>query len=511
MDFEATDFLDLKQRKELSLVTLTQDKIKQEHIFKGFDLSIDVKSKFKPKFCLLPSKEQSFFSTNTLAKLKPLPHGQPAPNNRLISLVIPVYNRDTYLKATIDSILAQTYTDFELILWDDGSTDNSLAIATEYARKDSRIRVFSCADNTGQGTALVRAISQTSGKYLGTVDSDDLLHPEALAKTLEVLESDSDVGMVYTDHLVIDESGKNKGIGKRCLIPYSPKRLLIDFMTFHFRLMRRDVYDVSGGFDANLGTAEDYDLCLRLSEITKVVHLAEPLYYYRWHPNNISQTQQLKQIKCSIIAVNKALQRRSLSQKLRLEVKLNPSFIFQRQTKVANKIWGIGLSKTGTSSLNSALNLLGIPSIHFPRSIEQLKEFDGATGIPVALNYKQLDRLYPGSKFILTIRNPSNWLRSSKAQQKWLDRVGGDNISDGIIEPISQFYGQREYNPSLWLAAYNLHLKSVMEYFHQRESDFLILDICNSQGWSELCSFLDCATPTVPFPHENRRKKPQLV
>jgi glycosyltransferase involved in cell wall biosynthesis len=510
MDFDATEFLDLKQRKELSLVTLTQEKIKQERISQGFDHSIDVKVKFQPKFYLHPTKEQNLFSTNTLAKLKPLPHVQSAPNNRLISLVIPVYNRDSYLGATIDSILAQTYTNFELIIWDDGSTDCSLDIAQGYAQKDSRIKVFN-SNNQGQGTALVKAISQTNGQYLGTVDSDDLLHPEALAKTLEVLESDSNVGMVYTDHFVIDAEGKNRGIGKRCLIPYSQKRLLIDFMTFHFRLMRRDVYDANGGIDADLGTAEDYDLCLRLSEITKVVHLTEPLYYYRWHPNNISQTQQLKQIKCSIIAVNKALQRRGLSQKLRLEVKLNPKFIFQRQTKVANKVLGIGLSRTGTSSLHSALNLLGIPSIHFPRSIEQLKEFDGATGIPVALNYKQLDRLYPGSKFILTIRNPSSWLRSSKAQQKCLDRVGGDKISDGIIEPISQFYGQWEYNPCLWLSAYNLHLKSVMEYFCQRESDLLILDICNSQGWSELCSFLDCATPTVPFPHENRRKKPQLV
>ena len=382
MDLSELELLDSEQRQEFSLVTLTQNKIAKRLIDRGFGNSINVKLKLQPKFFLRPqinsvsSSEVNqldcetvppppFSSRNncrgrvctgypsiSLVQPKPIPTTpiRSTSLRHLVSLVIPVYNRDKYLKATIDSILAQTHTNFELVIWDDGSTDDSLAIANEYARKDSRIKVFT-ADNTGQGAALVNAIASTKGKYLGTVDSDDLLHPEALFKTFEVLESDSSIGMVYTDHLVIDESGKAQGLGKRCSIPYSKERLLVDFMTFHFRLMRRDVYDAVGGIDANLGTAEDYDLCLRLSEVTKIEHLAEPLYYYRWHLDNISNTSQLEQVKCSTIAVNRALQRRGLSGKLRLSVKLNPSFILQRQTKVVNKVFGIGLSKTGTSSL----------------------------------------------------------------------------------------------------------------------------------------------------------------
>ncbi len=521
MDLSELKLLDSKQRKEFSLVTLTQNKIARRLIDRGFDNSINVKLKLQPNFFLRPQiNSVSSFEVQQLDGVctgypsTPLVQPKPTPitpirstsDSHLVSLVIPVYNRDTYLKTTIDSILAQTYTNFELIIWDDGSTDDSLAVANKYATEDSRIKVFT-ADNTGQGAALVKAIAQTNGKYLGIVDSDDLLHPEALVKTLAVLESNSSVGMVYTDHVVIDANGKEKGIGKRCSIPYSPERLLIDFMTFHFRLMRRDVYDAMGGFDANLGIAEDYDLCLRLSEVTAVEHLAEPLYYYRWHSANISTTQQLRQAKCSTIAVNRALQRRGLSQKLRLEVKLNPSYKLQRQSKVANKVFGIGLSKTGTTSLNDALSLLGIPSIHLPRSIEQVEEYDGATDTPIALAYKELDLKYPGSKFVLTIRESDSWLNSHQAHKKQLAKIFDEQISKWIQDLETQCYGQWEYDPALWLTAYDRHLQSVLEYFQGRESDLLILNICQGQGWKELCTFLGCSIPNSPFPHQNKTKK----
>ncbi len=517
MNVNKVELLSSKQKKEFDLVILTQKTIKKKLIVQGFDNSIDVNIKLKPKFFLHPVIDRDFTSNTVIAKSIPLTTRQRNLNSPLISLVIPVYNRDSYLRATINSILSQTYTDFELIVWDDGSTDDSLAIATEYAREDSRIKVFT-ASNTGQGTALVKAIAFTNGKYLGTVDSDDLLHPEALAKTLAVLESNPGVGMVYTDHVVIDSQGKEKGIGKRCSIPYSPERLLIrcsipysperlliDFMTFHFRLIRRDVYDAVGGFDPTLGIAEDYDLCLRLSEVSAIEHLAEPLYYYRWHSANISTTQQLKQAKCSTIAVNRALQRRGLSQKLRLEVKLNPSYKLQRQSKVANKVFGIGLSKTGTTSLNDALSLLGIPSIHFPSSLEQVQEFDGATDTPIALAYEKLDLLYPGSKFILTIREPSSWLLSSQKHQQKVTEMFNGQISEWMIDLYTQCYGQWEYNSSLWLSTYKRHLQSVLKYFQGRESDLLILNICQGEGWKELCTFLGCSIPNSPFPHQNKK------
>ncbi|HBL10267.1 MAG TPA: filamentous hemagglutinin, partial [Cyanobacteria bacterium UBA11162] len=99
-----------------------------------------------------------------------------------ISIIITTYNRDRYLGGAIESVLSQTQGDFELLIWDDGSTDNSLAIAHDYATRDQRIRVVG-AKHQGRGISLKEAIAQTHGTYIGWVDSDDLLAPTALAET----------------------------------------------------------------------------------------------------------------------------------------------------------------------------------------------------------------------------------------------------------------------------------------------------------------------------------------
>jgi glycosyltransferase involved in cell wall biosynthesis len=212
-------------------------------------------------------------------------------------------------------------------------------IATHYTTFDKRIKVIA-APHTGRVEALRDAIAQTTGKYLAWVDSDDLLAPSALEETLTILEREPNIGMVYTDHLVTDERGKVKGLGDRCRIPYSSERLLIDFMTFHFRLMRRDLYDLVGGINVELESAEDYDLCLRFSEVTQIYHLPKPLYLYRVHEQSISGSQQLKQILASTQAVNDAIVRRGLSDcaprsargdRFELKVNFNPRFFLSQK------------------------------------------------------------------------------------------------------------------------------------------------------------------------------------
>jgi GT2 family glycosyltransferase len=173
---------------------------------------------------------------------------------------------------------------------------------------------------------LKEAVADTFGPYLCWVDSDDMLEATALEETIAVLNSDPSIGMVYTDYRVIDANDAVKGYGRRCRIPYSKDRLLLDFMTFHFRLMRRSVYDQVGGIDDTLEPAEDYDLCLKLSEITEFKHLAKPLYRYRIHGQNLSQQQRIKQIECSKTAVSKALERRGLADRFELHVEIREKF-----------------------------------------------------------------------------------------------------------------------------------------------------------------------------------------
>ncbi|MEQ8466148.1 CHAT domain-containing protein [Coleofasciculus sp. E1-EBD-02] len=227
-----------------------------------------------------------------------------------ISLVITTYNRERYLGAAIDSILAQTWGDFEVIVWDDGSTDRSVAIAQDYAKRDPRVRVIA-AEHQGRGISLKRAIAQTTGSYIGWVDSDDWLAPTALAETAAILDTQPDVGMVYTDYQVINESGNVTGYGSRCRIPFSKEGMLQKFMTFHFRLIRRSVYDQVGGIDELFYYVEDYDLSLRLSELTDVYHLKKPLYYYRNHSDSICYQHSIEQRLQARKAVAWAIARRS--------------------------------------------------------------------------------------------------------------------------------------------------------------------------------------------------------
>jgi glycosyltransferase involved in cell wall biosynthesis len=267
----------------------------------------------------------------------------------LVSLAMTVYNRENYLSQALDSILIQTYPHWHLIIWDDGSTDTSPDIAKHYAQLDPRIR-FIPAPHTGRQHALRAAVqasdrsclaspswsgnSTEAHRYLAWIDSDDLLDPDALAATVTILDSNPQVGMVYTNHWIVDKGGKVLGIGTRCQIPYSKEQLLIDFMTHHFRLIRREIYDLVGGIDLEFPQAQDYDICLKISEVTEIYHHPQPLYYYRVHPDTISQSQQARQTERAATAVRNALVRRGLSDRYRLNVSSDDRFKIEQTSDI---------------------------------------------------------------------------------------------------------------------------------------------------------------------------------
>ena len=118
----------------------------------------------------------------------------------VVSIIIVNYNREKHINAAIESVLSQTDRELELLIWDDGSTDRSVEIACEYAKRDRRVKVVA-ASHQGTTKARKEALAQTSGKYLGWVDSDDVLAPTALEETLAILEDSSQTGLVYRDYL----------------------------------------------------------------------------------------------------------------------------------------------------------------------------------------------------------------------------------------------------------------------------------------------------------------------
>jgi glycosyltransferase involved in cell wall biosynthesis len=239
-------------------------------------------------------------------------------SNPKVSLITTIYNRENYLPQSIESILTQTHENLELILWDDGSTDDSLEICHHYAQQDPRIRVIP-SPHQGRGPSVAQASALATGKYIGIVDSDDLLAQDALTETVRYLEDHPSIGMVYTDYIIIAEDDSIKGYGQHCQIPYDKDRLLTEFIIFHFRLMHTHIYQQIGGFDPEFMYCQDYDLCLRLSEVTNIAQLKKPLYQYRHHTQSISCEKRIDQIFYGKKAIENAIVRRGMADTHELE------------------------------------------------------------------------------------------------------------------------------------------------------------------------------------------------
>ena len=246
-----------------------------------------------------------------------------------VALITTSWNREKFLGQTIQSVLDQSFTDFEYLIWDDGSNDASPLIAASYARNDARIRVIRAA-HQGRIRALVQAINQSKAPYIGWLDSDDLLAPKALEKTVAILDAQPKTGLVYTDYW---DFGGQKWLdyGKRSRLPYTPTALLTDFMVFHFRLFRRTCYERVGGLNTAVPLAEDYDLCLRLSEITEFHHLRQALYFYRHHPNQLSKKQPIAQMKACRKVIENALKRRGLDDGLEVHLEIQGHYAIRRK------------------------------------------------------------------------------------------------------------------------------------------------------------------------------------
>jgi len=230
----------------------------------------------------------------------------------LVSIAVPVFDTARFLPAALDSLLAQDHPRWEGLLWDDGSTDGSGEIAADYARRDPRFRLLGNGRNNGIGVALASALDAARGEYVGVLDGDDLLEPDALSCMLAFMRERPQLGMAYSQYVEIDEDGDVHGLGGRFRTPYSPYRLLLEFMTYHLRLIRTEAYRAVGGFDPSMDVSTDYDLCLRLSERYPIEHLPKALYRYRVRRDSVSQGSRLRQVRTSFAAAQRAVQRRGM-------------------------------------------------------------------------------------------------------------------------------------------------------------------------------------------------------
>lgn len=219
----------------------------------------------------------------------------------LVSIVLPVYNGEKYLATAIDSILAQSYENWELILVNDCSTDNSLLLMEKYAGEDARIRIVNNKENLKLPRSLNAGFAEAKGKYYTWTSDDNLLKPDMLATFVAVMEKEENLGLVYSNYTGIDEAGKETGLYE---MP-EPEGMFSGNPVGASFLYRADVAKKIGGYDADLFLAEDYDYWMRIFTEAPVKKISEDLYYYRRHSGSLTQTRKEKICHQTFLAMQK--------------------------------------------------------------------------------------------------------------------------------------------------------------------------------------------------------------
>jgi len=213
-----------------------------------------------------------------------------------VSVIIPTYNRAGLVQEAIDSVLAQTLDDVEVVVVDDGSTDDT-AGALRSRCYDERVRYF-YQENKGRSVARNRGIMASSGRYVLFLDSDDMLLPQALEHEVAYLDAHPGIGVVYTDGYFCDVAGRDAGRIAPARPTHDPDRILEDLvvsnviLACHSALVRRAALDAVGPpyFDAALRGTEDEDLWIRLAvQGVGFAYLDAPTCKYRVHMSNASK------------------------------------------------------------------------------------------------------------------------------------------------------------------------------------------------------------------------------
>lgn len=205
-------------------------------------------------------------------------------DNPKLSVIMSVYNGEKYLREAIESILNQTFTDFEFIIINDGSTDNSLAIIRSY--DDRRIRSLNNETNIGLTKSLNNALKVATGEYIARQDADDISLPDRFEAQLKYFEQYPEVALLGTSKYVISEDGT---ILRKVIALSNPGRTLLKENVFtHGSVMfKKAVVDELGYYNEFFKYSQDYELWLRIAKQYEVRNLKSVLYYLRFHSNNI--------------------------------------------------------------------------------------------------------------------------------------------------------------------------------------------------------------------------------
>ena len=259
------------------------------------------------------------------------------------SVLIAHYNNAHYFKQCYDSLKKQTYQDFEIIVVDDCSTDDSFEKIQNYCNGDSRVKFFQNSENKGVGFTKKRCVEEASGEICGFVDPDDALTEDAIE--FSVKAHNNDCIATYSQFYLCDENLKIKKIFKNTtkVKNNNPLFFNIHFEVAHFFTFKKEAYLRTEGINPNYKVAEDIDYILKLYEIGSFQFIKKPLYLYRIHKTGLSHDETKTYIKNETwhtVLLN-AAKRRNISKlfgKKIDDIEILPKFIYKKENTLLKKI-----------------------------------------------------------------------------------------------------------------------------------------------------------------------------
>lgn len=208
-----------------------------------------------------------------------------------VTVLMTVYNTEKYIRTAIFSVLNQTFKDFEMLIINDGSTDQTEEIILSF--KDPRIRYYKNELNLGISTSLNKGIELSNGKYIARMDGDDINYPNRLGKQVAFLDQHKDHGLIGSWYYVINNNGALRTVKRKSTVDIDIRlSMLFENQFIQSSVMMRTAMLKEMRYDVELEVCEDYDLFMRFLYKSKVANIPEELITYRWYGGNTSIVKQ---------------------------------------------------------------------------------------------------------------------------------------------------------------------------------------------------------------------------